>query len=217
MTLPRVLLPCLLTLAACPKDAPDDATDASTSTTAPDTTTDPTTGPTAGPSSQLCQEACAHLEQCGGDSIYFMFGLSGCVSLCEHAAIQDTDFCRSSVVDLYTCLRDGTCEEVSGLPTGACAVANADYTISCAGCPAFVDGVEGDACTASADCVHSFVVDFMCEGDTCRCVYKSYEDEPDVEFASCPAAGVCAAGTEAIHAAAEACCDMPFVPYDLGP
>ena len=216
MTLPRIIILAFLVLAACPaKDSPGDSADDET-TAAGETTGAPTTGDES--SSILCQQACAHLEACGGDSIYFTtLGLGACVSLCERAALMDTDFCRSSVVDLYTCLRDASCAEVGGVPSGACRVPNADYSISCAGCPAYSDEPEGDECAATADCVHAYTVDFECVGDTCRCIYSSYADEPSVEFANCPAADVCAADGAAIYAAAEACCDMPFVPYDLGP
>jgi hypothetical protein len=214
------LLSLTLALAACPPEDAGDTTDGATTTAGTDTSEVPTTGEPATGDEQalLCQQACAHLEACGGDSIYFaQFGLSGCVSLCERAALLDTEFCRSSVVDLYTCLRDGSCEDVAGVPSGACGVANADYAISCAGCPAFIVGSASEACGAGVDCVHAWTVEFACAGDTCRCIYDDDGDDPEVEFAACPAAAVCAADDATIYAAAEACCDMPFTPYDFGP
>lgn len=204
-------------LAACPKEDPDgeDGGDATSTSGDEHTSAAPTTGPGPEPSSLLCQEACAHLEACGGDSVYYtMLGLDACVSLCERSALLDTAFCRSAAIDLYTCLRDEECEDVEGVPSGACGVANADYTISCAGaCPAFVDEAEPGQCTAIVDCVHAFAVGFVCAVDTCRCVYDA--EGPEVEFAACAAADVCAGGEAAIFAAGEACCDMPFTPYDL--
>lgn len=212
MTSLRWLLSIVLVLVACPKGDPGDTdSDAAGATGAASTADEPTGG---GASSLLCEQACAHLEACGGDSIYFtMFGVSGCVSLCERAALLDTGFCSSATVDLYSCLRDGSCEDVAGVPSGACVPANIDYTISCAGCPAYTDGPEGDGCAASADCVHAYAIDFVCEGDTCSCTADDYDISGEsVVYASCPAAGVCGQGDAAILAAAEACCDTPFVP-----
>ncbi len=201
------LLPALL-LTACPKSDPDPdegATGSAASSEASDAASStPTgeTGETAGGS--VCSEACAHLFECGNQML--APSVAGCVSLCESADLIDTDLCRAAAQAWYACLGDAPCDETDPAPGGACAVPFAAYNVSCVPCFASFEATSADECYAEAECSDSFAITYACEGDTCTCTL-------DEEFASCPAAGVCAGDQAALQAAAEACCGAAFTPY----
>lgn len=196
----------LLALAGCPKDpAPGEGGTGSASDSDADGTTSEPTPTEAGAESTVCQEACLHLTECGNDLL--APNMPFCVSLCESSDLIDTEWCKSAAIDWYTCLATAPCEDTNPGPSGTCAVAFADYTVSCAQCPSYIEPDTADRCFATNDCTHGFAVSFACEGDTCTC------DLDGEVFATCPAASVCAGDDAAIQAAAEACCEMPFTPF----
>lgn len=210
MTYPHVSTLCvLLLLTACPKDDPgtsqgDASTGSTSAVTTPTGDMDDTaeTGATGGAS--VCAEACAHLFEC--DNKLLAPSVSGCINLCEAAALTDTEWCHSAAQDWYACLGAAPCDDMMPGPTGTCAVAFADYSVSCTPCAASIEPDTADRCFATAECTGAFAVTFACEGDTCTC---NFDGE---SFKTCPAAGACATDDAAIQAAAEACCEMPFTP-----
>jgi hypothetical protein len=205
--LPRFALPALL-LTACPKADPDTSESAtgtaSTSSASDSASSMPTseTGGTAGTS--VCSEACAHLFECGNQLL--APSVAGCISLCESADLLDTELCRATAQGWYACLADAPCEDTNPGPAGACAVPFAAYNVSCIPCFASFDTESADECYAEAECPDTFAITYACKGNTCTC---SLDDE----FASCPAAGVCAGDEAALQAAAEACCGLAFTPF----
>lgn len=191
----------LVASAGCSNGPAAETEEAMTSTGAADETSAATTG--EGVSASLCEQACEHLVTCGDDVLAPT--QADCVAQCEASASQDTPDCNAAAKDLYGCLRDTPCAEIQPLASGSCKLADADYVISCVGCPATLVFANIGQCSADVACADTFAVSFSCDGGLCRCELDG------IEYRSCAEADACEDGSAAIFAAATRCCGVPFV------
>lgn len=196
--------------------SPDATATAATTTAASTTeasTAEPTTTATTGEA--LCEVDMAGFEA-SCDQVCEAYGScdaavdpAACAANCKTDTLyKDTPACLCSGTAWNTCLGALDCEGIDAVTMVAdtpCFAEGAAYLIHCGDCYVEPQFVAAEACATGVECPDALGVSFICQQDTCVC------NDGEKDFASCPAAGVCAGmDVAALNAAATECCGIPF-------
>ncbi|MCY0989362.1 hypothetical protein OV203_19640 [Nannocystis sp. ILAH1] len=176
-------------------------------------TTEPTTTATTGEAlcevdmtefEASCDQVCEVYASCPTD-----VDPVACAENCKTDTLfKDTPACLCSGTAWNTCRGALDCEGIDAIMMVAdtpCFAEGAAYLIHCADCHVQPEFVAADVCVTGVECPDALGVSFICQQDTCVC------NDGEKDFASCPAAGVCAGmDAAALNAAATECCGIPL-------
>lgn len=188
-------------------------TDATTNAATEASTTEPTTTATTGEAlcevdmadfEASCDQVCEVYASCPAD-----VDPVACAENCKTDTLfKDTPACLCSGTAWNTCAAALDCEELDAVGTVAsspCFAEYSSYLIHCADCHVQPEFLTEDVCVTGVECPDVLGVGFICQQDTCVC------NDGETDYASCPAAGVCAGmDAAALNAAATECCGIPF-------